>query len=143
MQQVLLFRLGERPYGLEVDCLQEIVESPALFYIPMAPAVFSGAINFHGSILPVLDLAGHLGIAGGSRDSRVIVLPPQLCPLAFTVTALRRIVPLDPDALVPHQEMREEDFCIRCQFDWGGEMINLLDINRLMASLRPLDQRRR
>ena len=61
MDRVLLFRLGDDLYALEVDQVQEVVESPRYHYIPRAPAGFAGAINFHGSIVPVLDLAAFFG----------------------------------------------------------------------------------
>ncbi len=142
MEQILLFRLGEQPYGLEIAHLQEIVEAPSLFFIPMAPACFSGAMNFHGQILPVIDLPGLLGHADGPRDRRVIVLALDLCAMAFTATTIQRIVPFDPDALEPYQALGEENALIRCRFDRQGEMINILDAAGLVAGLERFSQRR-
>ena len=135
MELVLAFRLADESYGIEVAQVQEIVEAPSFDYIPLAPPPFVGAINFHGSILPVIDLAGYLGFAGTARDGRVIVLPPQLCILGFTVTALGRIVPLAREALLPPGGERQQDTFIRGVLNHHGEMINLLDIPRLLASL--------
>ena len=56
MELVLIFRLADEWFGLEVDDIQEIVESPELNYVPRAPESIIGAINFHGNIVPVLDL---------------------------------------------------------------------------------------
>lgn len=137
MEQVLLFRLGERPYGLEVHHLQEIVESPRLFFIPRAPACYLGAMNFHGSIVPVLDLGPYLGIAGEERDHRVLVLPAHLCPLGLSVAAVRRIVTHDLQEQEPYRPTGAEDPFIRSRFEFEGEAINLLDISRLVASLEP------
>jgi purine-binding chemotaxis protein CheW len=141
--QLLLFRLGEQLYGLEVANLQEIVEAPAVFFIPMAPACFCGAMNFHGQILPVLDLPGYVGIEGGVRDRRVIVLAEHLCPLAFTVTALRRIVLHDPEALLPHQAEGEENRYSRFKLNGEGETVYLLDAAAVVASLDSHAQRRK
>ena len=135
MNQLLLFHLGDSPYALEVGQIQEIVENPRIAYIPRAPSCFSGAINFHGTILPVLDLAGYLGYGGEGRDHRIIVLPLHLCPLAFSVSAVRRIVPFDPQALSPPMERRAHDSFARASLERDGEVVNLLDLTRLLASL--------
>lgn len=135
MEQVLVFRLGEELLALEVAHLQEVVESPRYHYVPLAPAAFLGAINFHGSILPVIDLAACLGIAGDQRDGRIIVLAAALCPLALAVSAVRRIVPLDAEALLPPRTVGPLAGCSRAAFSLDDEMINLLDAARLLASL--------
>lgn len=136
--QVLVFRLGEELYGLEVAKIQEVVESPVLYYIPRASEHFLGAINFHGIILPVLDLAAYLGFARGQRDNRVIVLASDLCSLALAVTSVGRIVPCDADALLPLPQERQAACHIRAVLSREEEMINLLDSARLMKSLEKI-----
>jgi purine-binding chemotaxis protein CheW len=135
MEQVLVFRLGEELYALEVAHIQEVVESPRYHYIPLAPAAFLGAINFHGNIFPVLDLGACLGIAGGQRDGRVIVLAAALCPLALAVSAIRRIALLEAEALLPPRPEGTLAGCSRAAFSLDDEMINLLDAAHLLASL--------
>lgn len=135
MEQVLVFRLGEELHALEVAHVQEVVESPAYHYIPLAPATFLGAINFHGSILPVLDLGASLGIAGDQRDGRIIVLAATLCPLALAVSAIRRIVSIDAEALLPPRIEGPLAGCSRAVFSLDGETINLLDAANLLTGL--------
>jgi purine-binding chemotaxis protein CheW len=135
MELVLVFRLGEALYALEVAHIQEVIESPRYHYIPLAPAAYPGAINFHGSILPVLDLGAFLGFSGDRLHGRIIVLASSLCPLALAVTAIQRIVPLDADALLPCQEDGRLAGCSRAVFSLDGEMINLLDAAQLLTSL--------
>lgn len=134
MEQVLVFRLGEELYGLEISHIQEVVETPAFHYIPRAPAFWRGAINFHGSILPVLDLPDYLGFSDRERDHRVIALVPDLCPLALAVSAIRRIIPVDPELLLPFRQESEEKRYIRAVFNREDEMVNLLDVVQLLAS---------
>jgi len=135
MDLTLTFRLGEELYGLEVADVQEIVEAPDFDYIPLAPAGYLGAINFHGTILPVLDLARYLGLESPQRDRRVIVLPPATCSLGLGVTAVGRILPLEREKLLPYLQDREGEAYIREVFNHQGDMINMLDLARLLASL--------
>jgi len=135
MEQVLVFHLGEETFGLEVGFIQEVVESPLLHYIPRASPHILGAINFHGNILPVLDLAACQGFASGTRDHRVIVLPPEVCSLALAVASIRRIIPLDAEALLPFPREQQGQLYIRAVLNYQGTMVNLLDTTRLLASL--------
>lgn len=135
MEQVLVFQLGEETFGLEVALIQEVVESPLLHYIPRAPNHVLGAINFHGNILPVLDLASYQGFFSGTRDHRVIVLPAEVCSVALAVASIRRIIPLDAEALLPFPREQQEQLYIRAVLNYQGTMINLLDTTRLLASL--------
>ncbi len=138
MEQVLIFGLGEECYGLEISRVQEVVAAPVHHYIPRAPAVLLGAINFHGSVLPVLDLTTWLGFPAAGKDPRVIVLTAEHCRLALAVDRVRRIVPLDESALIPCQAEEGEENFIRAVLGHNGEMINLLDVERLAASLENL-----
>jgi purine-binding chemotaxis protein CheW len=133
--QVLVFRLGEELYGLEVGKIQEVVESPVMYYIPRASEHLLGAINFHGTILPVLDLTAYLGLGREKRDHRVIVLASDLCSMALAVTAVERIVPCDADSLLPFPQERQAACYIRAVLSREEEMINLLDATPLLTSL--------
>ncbi len=135
MDKVLVFRLGAEYYGLEIAHIQEVIELPPLHYIPRAAEHFLGAVNVHGSILPVLDLAVFLGFDSRQRDHRIIVLTPQVCRMALAVTALEPIVPLNRDSLLPAQQEPKQGSCIRAVLNLEAEMINLLDTEGLLARL--------
>lgn len=135
MEQVLVFDLGEERYGLEVGYIQEVADSPGLHYIPQAPAYFLGAINFHGQILPVLDLCQFLEFPAGPQDPRKIVLATEGTALALAATAVHRIVPLATEALLPFLGSPGRDSFIRAVFHHQGRMINLLDLPRLLRRL--------
>jgi purine-binding chemotaxis protein CheW len=135
MELALTFRLGEDLFGLAVPHIQEVVESPPLHYIPRSPAGFLGAINCHGRILPVLDLAAHLGLGGDCRDARVVVLAPEACAVALAVTTLQRFVPLAAATEQPAAGEEAVSGCVAAILEHEGENIRLLDVARLRASL--------
>ena len=133
MGQILLFRLGEDAFGLEVTLLQEVVDHPSLHYLPRAPEHFLGAINVHGQVLPVLDLAGHLGYPAGRRSERYLVLAPGICALALAVDSVGRIV--TPDE--PEEDGAASSSAVAGEGEvlCGGIGIRLLDVEQLRASL--------
>jgi len=134
MELVLVFQVAEEFYGLEIAHIQEVVDSPTYHYIPKAPESFVGAINFHGTILPVLDLMEHLSFPRGERDHRVIVLVPSICRLALSPSTICKVVPMDSDSMTPLQEDGNRNF-IRAMFTHDEKMINLLDLAALCESL--------
>lgn len=135
MRQVLVFCLGDELYGLHVDHIQEVVEASTLHYIPRAPDHFLGAINFHGSILPVLALDTVLGFEPRQRDQRVVVLPPAFCALALAAHRIRGFVSCNSESLVPVDEERRGSSFIESVLSREEEMINVLDLHALIAHL--------
>jgi len=138
MELLLVFRLSDEWFGLEVDDLQEIVESPELNFVPRAPDWILGAINFHGNIVPVLDLSSFMELGDNAYGERAVVLPVGQKALALGVTAIHRIVPLDPDLMLPCQREEQKGLHIRMLYNYDGKMINMLDLPSLLSSLETL-----
>jgi purine-binding chemotaxis protein CheW len=138
MEQVLVFSLGEDLYGLDVVQVQEIVESPHLNFIPRAPAYFLGAINFHGQVVPILDLPRYLGMKPQKKDHRVIALASALGAVALAVSTIGRILPVDPESLQPAHDAEGENPFVSAELTHEDQRIILLDAARLQASLDPL-----
>jgi purine-binding chemotaxis protein CheW len=140
MEQILVFGLGEGEdlYALEVANLQEVVESPPLHYIPRAPEHFEGAINYHGTVLPVLDLSSYLGFPEKNRDPRIVVLAFELCRMALRVASVHKIISVDPAAFQPAgEEDQTANIYVRTVIrrEEDDPVIKLLDVARLLASL--------
>jgi len=135
MRQVLTFLLGEERYGLDIANVQEIIEAPRRYFIPNAPSCYQGAINSHGTILPVLDLGRLLGFEVAGSDERVIVLDASIGHLALAVSGLGGIVPLSGEDLLPADSERQQQTCIRELLNDRDAMVNLLDVSLLLARL--------
>ena len=136
--QILVFGLGEEFYGLEISRIQEVIPAPQLHYIPLAPQGLLGALNFHGSVVPVLDLGFWLGFPDACRDPRVIVLADESCRLALAVERIRRIVPWSEEDVITADE-GECGSRVRGLLEINGEVINLLDVEGVTASLNATD----
>jgi purine-binding chemotaxis protein CheW len=89
----LVFTLAGRQYAFDLAQVAEVVEQPALWPIPLAPPCYHGAMNFHGTIVAVMDLAMYLGLPAGAGVGKVIVLYTRIAALAFCVEGISRITP--------------------------------------------------
>jgi len=91
----LLFTLQGRRYAFDLAQLAEVDEPLPTWPIPGAPPCYSGAMNFHGTIVAVMDLAAFLGFSSNQSLQKVIVLNAGIAALAFLVERVERIVPAD------------------------------------------------
>jgi len=91
----LLFTLHGRRYALDLAQVAEVDDPPVTWPIPGAPACYPGAMNFHGDIVAVMDLAAFLGLPAIQRMEKVVVLDRSIAALAFLVERVERIVPQD------------------------------------------------
>jgi purine-binding chemotaxis protein CheW len=62
MDLIVFFVEGHR-YGLRLDAVQEVVRAVKLAHLPGAPAVVEGAMNYRGTVVPVLDVRSRFGHA--------------------------------------------------------------------------------
>lgn len=107
MKLFLLIRLGQDLFGVDAGDVMEVAESSSLHYIPRGGPFFLGAVNLHGQILPVLDLARFLGLSDRQRDGRIVALRTDRGLLALSVPTVLRTTFLDGDGIVPHQSRGE------------------------------------
>ncbi len=70
-----IFHAGGARYGLEASAIVEIIPAAALRPIPRMPSDVAGLLNYHGTIVPVLDLTELVaGVRTRSRMSSRIVI---------------------------------------------------------------------
>jgi purine-binding chemotaxis protein CheW len=58
--RTLLFRVGERVFGCDIDAVREIIPYRRATRLPGAPPYVQGLINLRGTIVTVLDLGSRL-----------------------------------------------------------------------------------
>jgi len=97
----LMFRLQDSLYALDLTQTAEVADLTQLWPIPLAPPYYGGAMNFHGDIIAVMDLAIFLGLSGGNRPEKIIILHQSIASLAFLVDSVVRIVSAEEVTSIP------------------------------------------
>jgi len=59
--QLVVFRLEAQLYALPLDAVERVLPMVAVSSLPQAPSLVLGVINWHGQVVPVLDLRRRLG----------------------------------------------------------------------------------
>jgi purine-binding chemotaxis protein CheW len=91
----LIFTLQGRRFAFDLAQVAEVEEVPVMWPIPSVPSCYPGAINFHGTIVAVMDLAAFLGFTDCKEPEKMITLDIRIASLAFLVEQVDRITPID------------------------------------------------
>jgi purine-binding chemotaxis protein CheW len=65
---MLIVRLGEVQYALDMPALHSVQRADNLTRVPNVPAFIAGVLNVRGEVVAVLNLAAALGLPGSDRD---------------------------------------------------------------------------
>lgn len=98
-RKFLIFRLQSSLFALDLSKIAEVSDTTQMWPIPLAPACYSGSLNFHGDIVAALDLTLFLGLAGSNPPGKIIILNQDVASLAFLIDAVVRIVSME-DTLI-------------------------------------------
>lgn len=60
--QIVVFRLGDEEYGLNIDQIKEVVITPSITRVPQKPSFIKGVSNIRGNIIAMLDLEEKFGL---------------------------------------------------------------------------------
>lgn len=91
-RKFLIFFSNGQQYAFDLAQVAEVMDPVISWPIPLAPPCYIGAINFHGAIVAVMDLADFMGLASCSELEKIIVLDLNVASLGFLVERVARIV---------------------------------------------------
>ena len=95
-RKYLIFSMSDKLFALDLSQVAEVSEPQATWPVPAVPPCYAGAMNFHGSIVAVMDLAGFMGFPSDHLKEKLVVLHSGIAALAFLVDRVLRIVPGSP-----------------------------------------------
>jgi len=72
--RLVVFRLGERSFGIHLSSVREILPFRRATRLPGAPAYVAGLINVRGTIVTVIDLGRRLGSTTAAHADAAVVL---------------------------------------------------------------------
>lgn len=76
MIQIVIFRLQTEEFGVNINCVREIVRLVEITHLPEAPGFLEGVINIRGQVIAVINLAKQFGfppLAEYPKTARIIV----------------------------------------------------------------------
>ncbi|HEY1944892.1 MAG TPA: chemotaxis protein CheW [Roseiarcus sp.] len=109
LQRFLTFLSSGRLYALPAQQVAEIIRTPAVARMPLAPAALIGVANLRGSVLPLVSLRGLLGQEGSHTEGTRAIVLSGASPAALAVDAIEALVTTAAERVeTRHGELSEE-----------------------------------
>ena len=72
----IIFKVNKEIYGIDVNSVNNIIQTTKITKVPSSPKYFRGIINLRGEIVPVMSLRRRMNLEDDSFDnsSRIIIL---------------------------------------------------------------------
>lgn len=141
-QKLLLFRLsGERLFGIGTLKIREILPFMRLTKLPHSHHAVIGTATFRGSAVPVIDMAAAVGYPPLTQEERekasIIVTDIQRQEIGFLVRSVQQIIETDWKSVMPPPKALGSKAFITGLLDVDGDIIQLLDVELLLAKVYP------
>ncbi len=114
---------------MPVEHVLEVAELGEVAQLPGAPPAVLGVRNLRGQILPVVDLAALLGIAGGGEPRRLVIAESGGRLAGFAIDEVSDVGAL-PDAL----EETESELLVGAALV-DDQLVGIVDVPRLFEAL--------
>ncbi|MFB5266591.1 chemotaxis protein CheW [Paenibacillus enshidis] len=99
--KVIVFKLGEEEYGVEVDKVQSIERMVPITRVPKTFTFVKGVFNLRGVVMPVIDLRGRFGLEETeyTDQTRIIIVAVNDMQVGFIVDSANDVIDLNSDAI--------------------------------------------
>jgi purine-binding chemotaxis protein CheW len=133
LRRLVLFRLAERVYGIELGTVREIIPFRRATRLPGAPDYVSGLINVRGSIVTVIDLGARLDErTTGRQDGSVILVEHGGKVIGLAVDEVMDVQALGADAIQAASADSARGGSVRGLGHLGDQVVILLDIDTII-----------
>ena len=135
-QRVLLFGVGGRVYGWEIDAVREIVPFRRTTRLPGAPSFVCGLINLRGVIVTVLDLGERLGVGAVRREEASVILVEHGAKLiGVAVDDVRDVRLVAPEQVEAARGDAAGGGVVRGIAHTEGDVVILLDVQSIVRQV--------
>lgn len=101
--QLVIFKLGEEEYGVDILNVQEIIKMVEFTKLPNLPNFVEGVINLRGKIIPVIDLKKRFSLPQKdyNDDNRIVVIDVNNTTVGMVVDAVSEVLRISNNTIEP------------------------------------------
>ena len=134
--QIVVFRLANEEYGVNILNVQEIIRPTEITIVPKAPYYITGVINLRGNVIPVMDLYKRFNINGEIQidpNTRIIILNLNEINIGIFVDSVSEVLRLKGEEIEePHLIEALDNKFVQAVGKYEDRLIILLDLNELL-----------
>lgn len=132
-QDLLVVRIGDERFGVPLDSVDQLVESPRLRTVPSAPESLLGVFTLGADMLPLYSPAAVLGASpGGERIA--LVMRGGRSRLALAVDDADDVVRIELGQVRDAPRAGQQDDLVLGVFWREGSLVALVDARALIAA---------
>ncbi len=102
-EHVVIFKLADEYYALDIQAVQEIVRMQTITSIPGADFWVEGITNLRGRVVPVIDLRKRCGVPASeyTPETRIVVVSSSTGMVGLIVDAVSEVMRIPGDQVEP------------------------------------------
>ncbi len=137
-RQLVVFRLANDVYGLEIQAVREIIRMQEITRVPNAPEFIEGVINLRGRICPVMDLRKRFAVGASdvTAESRIVVVEIAGEDVGMIVDAVTEVLRIPGDRIKPPSSVvtTTETRVVEGIVNLDDRLIILVDLDTLLSA---------
>jgi purine-binding chemotaxis protein CheW len=130
---LLAIRLGSQGFALRLAEVAGLFADKKITRVPGANAALLGIAGFRGSIAPVYDLQGMLGLAAGQKPRWLVIA--AAAPVAFAFAAFDGQLRVSPAAITPQQANAQRGFAKNFVQD-DGTLRPIIELSSVLDAIK-------
>lgn len=135
-EHVVIFRLADEFYALDIQSVQEIVRMQTITAIPGSDPWVEGITNLRGRVVPVIDLRRRCGVAANEHTSetRIVVVGSANGMVGFIVDAVSEVLRIPADQVEPPNRIVSvaENTYLRGVAKLDERLVSLMDLDGVL-----------
>ncbi|MBA1335061.1 MAG: Positive regulator of CheA protein activity (CheW) [Firmicutes bacterium] len=135
--QLVVFRLGEEEYGMDILGVKEIIRYQKTVKVPDSPDFIEGIINYRDSVVPIMDLNKRFRLTGKglSDTTRVIIVNMGGKQVGLMVDQVEEVLRINESSIeaTPEVVAGVDRQYIRGIGKLEGRLIIILDVERVLT----------
>lgn len=137
--QVVVFRLKNEEFGVDIQQVREIIRLSDISHIPEAPAFIEGVINLRGEVVPVTDLSKLFHLSSKEKydkTARIIIAEVNHQTIGILVDEVPEILRIPQDQIkktpdIIAKKIKKDYFTGVGRVD--ERLLILMDVNRIFS----------
>ena len=131
------FRVGGDCFATDADRVTEVIRESRVTRVPLAPEGVLGLVHLRGRIVPIIDLAGCLGVprALGNAAGTHLIVEVQGDHYGLLVDEMRDVIDIPSDRVEHPTDAAVSHEAIVGVFAASERLVHLLDPERMIQSL--------
>lgn len=101
-QQLIVFKIAQEHYGIDIDAINNIVQLLPITVLPHTPEFSEGVINLRGEVLAVMNLHKRFGFATAAvKGTHILIVNLEQTRVGLIVDAVVGVLQINSAQIVP------------------------------------------